>query len=133
MHFTEQPNQLLTRLMKHTLDHFHVDFRTSTIVITYKEKTCEVYSTSVEPIYLKAFNAYQEEGRRYQEALRRYEEVEQAYLLNEGVTAEELTAQQQLVQDASQREYSEWYEEVIITIIKDDWVHFERAIENILN
>ena len=132
MHFTEQPKQLLERLMNHALDHFQIDNKSNSIVITYKDKECQVFSESVEPIYEQAFEAYQREARIYQEKVRKYEQVEQNYLLENGVTAEKLAHHQEQIKKYTPKDYSQWYKEVIIDIINDDKENFEKAIESIL-
>lgn len=132
MYFTQQPKDVLKRLMNHTLDHFTIDIGLGAVRITYKEKTCDVFSESVQRIYSKAFEEYQEETKRYQEALHVYEEIEQGYLLEKGVTAEELSYHQELVKSANPTEYTVWYEKVILNIIKDDKENFENAIKHII-
>lgn len=133
MYFTEQPHQLLERLMKHTLEHFQINPTLSTITISYQGKVCEVFSSSVEPFYLEAFKQYEEETRCYQEALAAYEVIEQLYLLEKTVTAEELARHQELVHRASPREHSLWYEEVILKIINDDKETFAEAMDLFLS
>lgn len=127
MYFTKQPHLLIQEMMKHPLEHFRIDPSLHTITIMYEEVECEVYSKSIEPIYLKEYENYQVQAARYQEALGRYEDIEQAYLAQEDVTAEDLAQHQQLVLDATPKEYALWYAEVVNKIIEDDLSTFTDA------